>query len=279
MSDFTLPAGTVVKYGSVSTQLYPLLRNGLQPGNALPAETGAIRDGIYVGELMSYFAACAAFCRTTSDLHSQNEATMGAFVTALQNAHGQKPAMPELEGLAVQAGVPVVLEIELGEACAVWANENFIEGTGKHEAAAIEESVLRGKAEKSWGNWRCGVIVRPGGIPAGWIKKFHFPRLLDYRDVGGAKNSRVLEQTTDCALMVGGLMQSWHKDFPADLLSAFKRQYGRTDFSQSSGFDETAVERFFNLNAMLDPATRLLNQMTIWQDIDALAKKQQIPLG
>lgn len=274
MSDFTLPAGTVVKYGSISTQLYPVLRNGIQP-NSL----SAIKDGIYVGELMSYFAACAAFCSATSELHSQHEATMDAFVKALQEAHGQKPAMPELEAIALQAGLPVVLEIELGEACTVWANENFIEGSSKHEAATIEDSVLRSKAEKSWGNWRCGVIVREGGIPAGWIRKFHFPRLLDYRDVSGAKNSRMLEQTTDCALMVGGLMQSWHKDFPADLLSAFRKQYGRSNFSQSSAFDETALERFFNLNAMLDPATRLLNQMTIWQDIDALAKKQQIPLG
>jgi hypothetical protein len=39
------------------------------------------------------------------------------------------------------------------------------------------------------------------------------------------------------------------------------------------------LERFFNLNGMLDAATRLLNQMTIWQDIDALAKKQGIPLA
>lgn len=268
MSDFTLPAGTVVKYGSISTQLYPILRHGI------PAASG-----IYVGELMSYFAACSDFCSATSALHSQHEASMDAFVKALQNAHGQKPDMPELEAIALQAGIPVVMEIELAEACVVRANENFIEGTSKHEAAAIDDSVLRSKAEKSWGNWRCGVILRPEGIPASWIKKFHFPRLLDYRDVSGAKNSRMLEQTTDCALMVGGLMQSWHKDFPADLLSAFRKQYGRTDFSQSSGFDETAVERFFNLNAMLDPATRLLNQMTLWQDIDALAKKQQIPLA
>ncbi|HTD04340.1 hypothetical protein, partial [Undibacterium sp.] len=242
MSDFILPAGTVVKYGSISTQLYPILRNGIQPGSArqaLKTEGGpAIRDGIYVGELMSYFAACSAFCSATSELHSQNEATMEAFVKTLQNAHGQKPSMPELEAIAVQAGIPVVLEIELGEACTVWADENFIEGTGRHEAATIEESVLRSKAEKSWGNWRCGVIVRDGGIPAGWIRKFHFPRLLDYRDVSGAKNSRMLEQTTDCALMVGGLMQSWHKDAPADLLAAFRKQYGRSDFSQSAGFNE-----------------------------------------
>ena len=83
----------------------------------------------------------------------------------------------------------------------------------------------------------------------------------------------------DSALMVGGLMQSWHKDTPGDLLLAFKKQYGRINFSQISNFDETALERFFNLNAMIDPATRLLNQMTIWQDIDALAKKQEIPLS
>ena len=63
------------------------------------------------------------------------------------------------------------------------------------------------------------------------------------------------------------------------MLFRSKKQYGRLNFSQSSSFDETALERFFNLSAMLDPATRLLNQMTLWQDISALAKKQEIPLG
>jgi len=71
----------------------------------------------------------------------------------------------------------------------------------------------------------------------------------------------------------------WHKDAPGDLLAAFRKQYGRINFSQRSNFDETSLERFFNLNAMIDPATRLLNQMTIWQDIDALAKKQGIALS
>jgi hypothetical protein len=263
MSEFTLAAGTKVKYGTVSTRLYGILRQGIS-AQTTPRDGDDANDaGIYVGELMSYFAACAAFCCTTSQLHSSNDVVLGRFVEALQNSHGQKPEIAELEDIAAQAGLPVVLEIELGEDCVLANDENF-----------------EADADKSWKIWRSGAITRDGGIPAAWVKKFYFPRLLDYKDVGSARNSRVLEQTTDTALMVGGLMQSWHKDAPVDLLTAFGKQYGRVNFSQiSSGFDETALERFFNLNAMLDPATRLLNQMTIWQDLDALAKKQEIPLG
>ncbi|AZP11844.1 hypothetical protein [Undibacterium parvum] len=268
MSEFILSAGSVVKFGTISTALYPIFRNGIaadtpragfQDGReTLPS------NGVYVGELMAYFAACGAFCNATSTLHGAHEEVMSRFVQQLQNAHGEKPVMPELEEIATQAGLPVILEITLEEDCVLLADDQFI---------------TDGNAEKSWKLWRSGILRRAGGIPASWIKKFYFPRLLDYRDVASGRNTRVLEQTTDSALMVGGLMQSWHKDTPGDLLQAFKKQYGRINFSQSSAFDETALERFFNLSAMLDPATRLLNQMTIWQDVDALAKKQAIPLG
>ena len=268
MSKFILSAGTVVKFGTISTALYPILRHGIpadtpRPGFQEGDEAKPESKGVYVGELMAYFAACANFCSATSALHAQNQEVLSQFVNALQSAHGEKPRMPELEDIASQAGLPVVLEITLEEDCLLQADDQFVDDD----------------AEKSWKLWRSGSLTRPGGIPANWIKKFYFPRLLDYRDVTSGKNARLLEQTTDSALMVGGLMQSWHKDTPGDLLLAFKKQYGRINFSQSSAFDETALERFFNLNAMLDPATRLLNQMTIWQDVDALAKKQEIPLG
>ncbi|MDO8652430.1 MAG: hypothetical protein Q7R66_09595 [Undibacterium sp.] len=268
MSEFILAAGTVVKFGTISTALYPILRHGIAADTPREGfqegQEVAQSKGIYVGELMAYFSACGAFCNATKTLHAANQEILSRFVGLLQSAHGEKPAMPELETIALQAGLPVILEIVLEEDCALQADDQFIDD---------------GNAEKSWKLWRSGTLTREGGIPASWIKKFYFPRLLDYRDVGNGRNTRVLEQTTDSALMVGGLMQSWHKDTPGDLLLAFKKQYGRINFSQSSNFDETALERFFNLSAMLDPATRLLNQMTIWQDIDALAKKQEIPMG
>jgi hypothetical protein len=163
----------------------------------------------------------------------------------------------------MKIGLPVVLEIILEEDCEVFSDTHF-------------EDADHG--EKSWKHWRSVVLKRTGGIPASWIKKFYFPRLLDYRDLGNSKNPRILEQTVDTALMVGGLMQVWHKDSPADLLIAFRNQYGSINFSQSLSFDPTTLERFFNFNSMLDPATRLLNQMTIWQNLEALAKKQEIPL-
>ncbi len=269
MSEFKLAAGSVVKFGTISTNLYPILRHGIpentvRQGFAEGITIGVEPVGIHVGELMAYFAACAEFCNATSALHAENQDVLAQFVEALQNAKGEKPRIPALEEIALQAGLPVVLEIVLEEDCLLLADTHFIDDEN---------------AEKSWKLWRSANLSRAEGVPASWIKKFYFPRLLDYRDVVTARNPRVLEQTTDSALMVGGLMQSWHKDTPGDLLQAFRKQYGRINFSQSSAFDETALERFFNLNAMLDPATRLLNQMSIWQDVDALAKKQEIPLG
>jgi hypothetical protein len=269
MSEFNLAAGSVVKFGTISTNLYPILRHGIaantaRQGFAQGVQASAESSGIHIGELMAYFSACAEFCNATSALHAANQDVLAQFVDALQIAKGEKPRMPELEEIALQAGLPVILEIVLEEDCLLLADRHF---------------VADDNAEKSWKLWRSANLVRAEGIPASWIKKFYFPRLLDYRDVVTARNPRVLEQTTDSALMVGGLMQSWHKDTPGDLLQAFRKQYGRINFSQSSNFDDTALERFFNLNAMLDPATRLLNQMSIWQDVDALAKKQEIPLG
>ena len=273
MSEFKLAAGSVVKLGAITTQLYPILRNGLSantPAHQFQTNAdGALSKkadtpGVQIGELMAYFSACAAFCNNTSEIHHQHQDAMARFVGALQDQRGTKPVMPELEDIAHQAGLPIVLEIVLEEDCVLLADSHFVSET---------------EPEKSWKLWRSGYLQRADGIPAHWIKQFYFPRLLDYRDVTSARNPRSLEQTTDTALMVGGLMQYWHKDTPGDLLAAFKKQYGRINFSQRSNFDETSLERFFNLSAVIDPATRLLNQMTIWQDIDALAKKQGIELS
>lgn len=267
MSEFRLAAGSTVKFGCTTSQLYPALRHGLAkeiPAQGFSDTGNQSPPGVMVGELMAYFAACAGFCNATSQLHHAHQGVLSAFVQALQEQHGRKPEMPELEAIAHQAGLPVVLEITLEQDCVLLADPHF---------------VAEGEAEKSWKLWRSGALQTTDGIPAAWIRHFYFPRLLDYRDIGTARNPRMLEQTTDAALMVGGLMQSWHKDTPADLLNAFQKQYGRVNFSQRSPFNETALERFFNLHAMLDPATRLLNQMTLWQDIDALAKKQNIPLA
>lgn len=269
MTSFILPKGTTVKFGSVSTSLYSYLRNGIALEELLPTLLDSdqvdgvqeIKQGISVGELVAYKNACTKFCNQTSRVHEKYEIVLGQFVKMLQENIGAKPMMRELEDISTEVGLPIVLEIQLMEDCAVEADTHYVD---------IDN------AERSWKLWRSVVLSKPDGIPADWIKSFYFPRLLEYKDVVISNNARLLEQTTDNALMVGGLMQAWHKDTPGDLLFAFKKQYGRINFSQSMSFDENALEKFFNLNAMLDPATRLLNQISIWQDITSLAKKQGI---
>lgn len=270
MSTYVLPKGTRVKIGSLSNSLYSFFNKGIPenlPRVGLQAHIenpAFVEDsGIYIGELMAYFAAAAEFCASTTEVYATHETILNTFVQHLQTVRGQKPLMDDLEDVATQIGLPIVLEFELAEDCEVFADLHFED---------------QDHAEKSWKLWRSVVLKRAGGIPAFWIKKFYFPRLIDYRDLSASKNPRMLEQTIDSSLMVGGLMQAWHKDAPADLLMAFKKQYGQINFSQSLPFDANSLEKFFNLNSMIDPATRLLNQMTIWQDLDALAKKQEIPL-
>ena len=68
MSEFKLAAGSHVKFGCISTQLYPILRHGLaadMPRQGFQEEESLPASGIMVGELMAYFAACAAFCKAT----------------------------------------------------------------------------------------------------------------------------------------------------------------------------------------------------------------------
>lgn len=266
MNLIALPAGSIVKYGTTTAALPTILQNGIAEQTVRAGLSGGGggdgSGGVFVGELIAYFSACASFCEATRTLHDAHQDVMRKFVHALQTTHGVRPDLAELDAIAAQAALPVVLEITLGETCALAADSQFAE-----------------LPETSWETWRSGALQRAGGIPPQWITAMYFPRLLEYRDTGDARSRRMLEQTTDSALMVGGLMQVWHKDQPADLLAAFKKQYGRCDFSQKSRFDAAALERFFKLNALLDPATRLLNQMTIWQDIDALARKQGIALG
>ena len=270
MSAYVLPKGTVVKVGSLSRDLYSFFNQGIpenMPRVGLQSQesssTFESQEGIYIGELIAYFSAAAQFCQATAVIYAEHSNVMENFVQQLQIMRGQKPVMEGLETISIQIGLPVVLEITLDEDCEVFADTHF-ESTDK--------------SEKCWKHWRSVVLMRKGGIPAHWIKKFYFPRLLDYRDVESSKSPRVLEQTIDSSLMVGGMMQVWHKDAPADLLMAFKKQYGTINFSQNLPFDANSLERFFNFNSMIDPASRLLNQLTIWQDIDALAKKQGIPL-
>jgi hypothetical protein len=271
MNEFILPKGTLVKFGCVSTSLYTFLRNGiptdiartnLQLKSKKEDKTLPIKKtGIYVGELGAYFDACAEFCDQTIHVHAKHEDVLKKLITELKNNYGVKPKIDELENISAEIGMPIVIEIELKEDCVVKADTHYTDVNN---------------AEKSWKLWRSVIINRYDGIPASWIQRFYFPRLLEFKDVSEGNNARVTEQTTDSALMVGGLMQAWYKDTPGDLLFAFKKQYGRINFSQSMNFNENSLERFFNLNSMIDPATRIINQMNIWQDVSALASKQGI---
>ncbi|TXI94970.1 MAG: hypothetical protein E6Q34_03860 [Burkholderiaceae bacterium] len=267
MSEFILKKGSVVHFGTISNHLEAFFRDGIpealsREGN--PAPAGIPTDPqLYIGELMACFSACAAFGGRTSQVHESNQIVLSRFIELVKFQVGHKPEIPGLVSVAAEIGLPVVLEIELQEDCTVVADTHF-------EAS--------GDAEKCWKDWRSAVLKRAGGIPSFWIKRCYFPRLLDFRDLGAGRHQRIVEQTSDAALMVGALMQSWHRDAPAELLQAYRQQHGRSHFSQSFPWALDAIEQFFHLNSMQDPATRILNQMTLWQDVDLLAKKQSIPL-
>jgi hypothetical protein len=267
MAIFTLPAGTVVKYGCTSTALTQLLEHGIRPSvvrQGLSTTDTPTNATIYIGELMAYFASCAAFCAETSEFHAKHQDIMLNFVEHLQSAGRSRPSHIDFGTIADEAGLPIVLEIELAQDCEIAADTHFTSDT---------------EAEKSWKLWRSAAIKNIDSIPSAWIKRFYFPRLLEYRNLTDEKNARGVEQTSDCALLVGGMMQAFHKDTPGELLVAYKQHYGRINFSQSMPFDAEHVARYFKLNAMQDPATRLLNQLSLWQDIDALAKKQNMSLA
>ncbi|WMW81277.1 hypothetical protein RF679_03090 [Undibacterium cyanobacteriorum] len=267
MNEFTLSKGTIVHFGTITSHLQRFFREGIPQyvsREGVEAAAGVPSEPqLYVGTLMAYFSACAAFGGRTSQVHEANQIVLSRFIELVKFQVGQKPEIPGLTSIAEEIGLPVVLQIELQEDCIVSADTHFEIG---------------GDAEKSWKAWQSVILKRNGGIPSFWIKKCFFPRLLDFRDLGAGRHQRIVEQTSDAALMVGALMQSWHKDAPAELLGAYHQQHGRSHFSQSFPWALDAIEQFFILNSMKDPATRILNQMTLWQDVDLLAKKQGIPL-
>ena len=132
MSAYVLPKGTVVKVGTISTSLYSFLNNGipenlprvgLQSQVELPAFSKS--EGIYVGELMAYFAAAAEFCQSTAEVFAAHEELLSQFVERLQNVRDQKPLMEGLEAVSMKIGLPIVLEIVLDEDCEVHADGHF----------------------------------------------------------------------------------------------------------------------------------------------------------
>ena len=254
MSTQQLGAGSVVRFGCTSKQLADLLRNGIPNG----------ADGsIAVGELMAYHAAAMAFYHDTLTSHSEHEVLLQQLTDFLQEHPGKLPPF-DLSAAAQLASLPVVLDIRLEEACNVAADTHF---------------VAEGSAEQSWKQWLSVRLQREGGIPAAWIREIRFPRLIGFRDLEQKRSSRAAEQTADAALMVGGLMQYWHKDAPVGLMKAFYQQHRRTGFSQSLPASADGLQKMLQLEAIRDPAALLLNQICLWQDLQAMCARQRIRLS
>lgn len=260
MSDFLLAQGSIVKTAILSTELAQLLEHGLG-GDPQAPQSGAIA----IGELSTYYRAGQLFSKHLQQLHTDNQDLLANFVGQLQAAPGQLPASldPALAAVAAQAAFPVILEIELAQNCRLQADDHYAPGS----------------PETSWKTWRSGWLELPEGrLPAGWVRRFYFPRLIDFRAAANARSGRNKEQSTDVALVTGGYMQFHHKDAPGGLLAAFQRHYGRINFSQSLNFDAAGVNRFETLHALQDSACRLMNQMSLWQDLLAMTQKQKIDL-
>lgn len=253
MSTQQLGAGSVVRFGCTTRQLAAILENGIP----------SIEGGIPVGELMAYHAAAMAFYHDTLASHAAHEDTLKQFADFLQAQPGKVPGM-DLRSAAELASLPVVLDIRLEEACDVSADTHF---------------VPEGPAEQSWKQWFSVRLLREGGIPASWIQEIRFPRLIGFRDLEQKRSSRAAEQTADAALMVGGLMQYWHKDAPMGLMKAFYQQHRRTGFSQSLPASADGLQKILQLEAVREPATLLLNQICLWQDLQAMCARQRISLS
>jgi hypothetical protein len=253
MSTQQLGAGSVVRFGCTTRQLSAILQHGIPENEA----------GIPVGELMAYHAAAMAFYHDTLASHAAHEDLLKQFADFLQANPGKVPAM-DLTPAAELASLPVVIDIRLEEACNVIADTHFVPD---------------GSAEQSWKQWFSVRIQRGGGIPASWIQEIRFPRLIGFRELEQKRSSRAAEQTADAALMVGGLMQYWHKDAPMGLMKAFYQQHRRTGFSQSLPASADGLQKMLQLEAVRDPAALLLNQICLWQDLLAMCARQRISLS
>lgn len=269
-----LPKGSIVKHGTSLCRVEEILKDGIKCGadreylrveNELKPEI----EGVYIGNLIAYFGAYAAYSSVMQPIWNMPEYLINlneVFVNPKRLVLCDLPEVP--------ITLPVVLNIQIQKDCLIYADEDFVfDGTVPPEER-IPQEILVSEAKNVWLKWQTGCIPGKNGIPAEWIKTIEFPRL------GSVESNRILHKDTwaDCELFAGGIMQTFLKKEPEVLLSSYKKRYGRECLSQIVPATINGFNAIKSLKSLSTNHNRYFNHAHINLAFEKMAKEYGIQL-
>jgi len=270
MSYFYLPKGTIVKHGTSIKRAENIIRNGfsLNERNEIREkyEIAPESKGVYIGELLAYFGAYAAY---TSELNSFF--TSGMAEEAMSYFYIDPIKLKKLNLSIVPITLPVVLNIELGEDCVLIADEDFVLDGNYPADQKVPINILISEAETVWQKWKTGCICNE--IKKEWIKEVEYPGLNKFG------HHKVSEETwLDIELFAGGVLQSYHKEEPTPLIEVFKEKRGLLALSNKTPATRAGIEKILKSQKFKSKADQLFNHILFNEYFQKLAVQYDLPL-
>jgi hypothetical protein len=276
MKKFILPKGTLVKHGTTLCQALSILKSGLKG-------TGDYRDtnrekrelipeisGVYVGNIISYFAAYSAYAsKVISELEFPD------YQRALKLYESNPKGFKSLNIPSLPITLPIILNIRLGEDCILYADEDFVDNGNISSDEKIPEDRLISEAEGVWNNWQTGCLIRAEGIPPEWIKEIEYPELSKPQAVH--RNSKQL--TSDCDYFASGLRQSYLKKNPKPISKYLQKKYRTKKLSNKIPASLKSIGELTSTEFLSNVNFRLFNHFNILLLTEKTAKSYGVELS
>lgn len=261
MKEYILPKGTLVKHGTTLCQLPSIMKLGIKGGGEYRDENRVRREltpeisGVYVGNVIAYFAAYSAY---SSKICS--ELNFSDYQKALRLHENNPKGFESLEiPVHLPATLPIILNIRLAEDCILYADEDFVDDGRAPLNKKIPKDRLVTEAEKVWINWQTGCLVRVGGIPSKWIKKIEYPALFNLQNVSRTPKDLI----SDCDHLASGLKQSYLKKNPKPILKYLQKKYKIKELSNSISATEKEISNLMSCEFISNIECRLFNHLNI----------------
>lgn len=274
MAKFVLSKGTVVKHGTTLPRAEAILSEGFIRGDRDAVrqahELAPEQQGLYVGELISYFGAWAAYTAELLPMWKTNPAALAAY-DAIRDKRPK--ALKKMSLGSVADTLPAVLVIELGADCPLYADEDFVRDPRYPGGHTIPDAILQDRAQDVWEDWKSGCLQTP--IEPSWITRIELPSLSRLSTLNRGIDNAV---RSDCELFCAGLLQSARKQQPGAILDRFEEITGRRRLSKEVPATAEALAGVRTSSRFADPAGKLANHAALCMTVKLLAAQYQIPL-
>lgn len=272
MGEFVLRKGTKVKHGTSLSRARLILEGGFTAGLRSPAriinELQPEQNGIYIGEIISYFGAYASYTAELVELMASTQ-----YVDAVNKYFENPKKIEKVECSLVPDTLPVVLVLELGDDCVLKADEDFVLD-GRYPAnEKIPTNLLESEAENVWKKWLSGCLH--GDIKREWIKEIEYPS-LNRMTVSKPDISRSF--WSDVELFAYGLLQSYKKELPRNLIENYYEHYGEVALSQKVPATKEGIKEIEGHPRFNSGPKKLCNHVAITSAMEELTSRYGIAL-